>query len=222
MFKNYLLRIYAFHRFNLVSPVISFAARRSDCPKETNRSGARQRKGHFGQCFSPQTLRAPRCPKIPYTQGFIYQLLKKLSIVIFFIFPVLAHAQIFKQDRFVANRKAVVWTEHIEIKDMDTPIIVETLTEQLNSKTYVQLDSLQEHNILTGWLLNPPATFISKARFRVDILYESYIVTVSAIQLEDKPIEDILLKGDGRFIEFFPERIEKMDEAMVLIFGITH
>lgn len=145
-----------------------------------------------------------------------------VKFLFFFLFPLLAHSQLFKKDRFVANRDAVVWTEHIEIKDMDTPIIVETLTEQLKSQTYLQLDSLQEHNVLTGWLLNLPATTISKARFRVDILYESYIVTVSAIQLEDKPIEAILLKSDGRFIESFPERIEKMDETMMLIFGIAH
>jgi hypothetical protein len=212
MFKNYLLRIYAFHYFNLVSPFISFA-----CPKET-----KQRKGHFGQCFSPQALHTPRCPKIPYAQGFIYQLIKKLILVIFLLLPIFAHSQIFKKDRFVANRKAVVWTEHVEIKDMDTPIIVEALTEQLKSKAYVQLDSLQEHNVLTGWLLSPPTTSLSKARFRVDILYESYIVTVSAIQLEDKLIEAILLKSDGSFIDPFPERIEKMDEALVLIFGIVH
>jgi hypothetical protein len=212
MFKNYLLRIYAFHRFNLVSPFISFA-----CPKET-----KQRKGHFGQCFSPQTLRAPRCPKLPYAQGFIYQLFKKISIAIFFIFPFLTYSQIFKKDRFVANRRAIVWTEHVEIKDMDTPIIEEALTEQLKSKPYVKLDSLQEHNVLTGWLLNPPAATISKARFQVDILYESYIVTVSTIQLEDKFIEAILLKSDGSFIEFFPEQIEKVDKALILVFGISH
>jgi hypothetical protein len=212
MFKNYLLRIYAFHLFNLVSPFISFA-----CPKET-----KQRKGHFGQCFSPQTLRAPRCPKIPYAQGFIYQFFKKLSIAIFFIFPFLTYSQIFKKDRFVVNQKAIVWTEHIEIKDMDTPIIEEALTEQLKSRPYIKLDSLQEHNVLTGWLLNPPAATISKARFRVDILYESYIVTVSTIQLEDKFIEAILLKSNGSFIDFFPEQIEKVDKALILVFGISH
>jgi hypothetical protein len=86
----------------------------------------------------------------------------------------------------------------------------------------VQLDSLKEHNVLTGWLLNPTATFISKARFRVDVLYESYIVTVSTIQLEDKSIEAVLLKNDGSFNEFVPERIEKMEEALMLIFGIEH
>lgn len=145
-----------------------------------------------------------------------------VKFLLFLLFPVLVHSQTFKKDRFVANRKAVVWTEHVEIKDMDTPIIVEALTEQLKNKTYVQLDSLQEHNVLTGWLLNPPATFISKARFRVDILYESYIITVSAIQLENQLIETVLLKNDGSFIEFFPERIEKMDEALVLVFGIVH
>ena len=145
-----------------------------------------------------------------------------VKFLLLFLFPILTHAQTFKKDRFVANRKAVVWTEHVEIKDMDTPIIVEALTEQLKSKAYVQLDSLQEHNVLTGFLLNPPATFLSKARFRVDILYESYIITVSTIQLEDKLIEAILLKSDGSFIDPFPERIEKMDEALVLIFGIVH
>lgn len=145
-----------------------------------------------------------------------------VKFLLFLLFPVLAHSQILKKDRFVANRKAIEWTDHIEIKDMDTPIIVEMLAEKLKSKTYVQLDSLQEHNVLTGWLLNPPATSILKAQFRVDILYESYIVTVSTIQLEDKPIEAILLKSDGSFIKHFPERIEKMDEAMIFIFGIAH
>jgi hypothetical protein len=145
-----------------------------------------------------------------------------VKFLLLFLFPILTHAQTFKKDRFVANRKAVVWTEHIEIKDMDTPIIVETLVEQLKSKAYVQLDSLQELNVVTGWLRNPTATLLSKARFRVDILYESYIVAVSAMQLEDKPIEAILLKNDGSFMESFPERIEKIDEAMALIFGIEH
>lgn len=145
-----------------------------------------------------------------------------VKLLLLLLFPVLAHSQAFKKDRFVANRKAVVWTEHIEIKDMDTPIIVETLKEQLKSKPSVKLDSLQEHNVLTGWLLNPPATTISKARFRIDILYESYIVTVSTIQLEDKPIEDILLKNDGSFIEFFSEYIEKVDKTLILVFGIRH
>lgn len=143
-----------------------------------------------------------------------------VKFLLFFLFPLVAYSQIVKKDRFVANQKAVVWTEHVEIKDMDTPIIVEALTEQLKSKVYVRLDSLQETNVLTGWLLNPPNTFISKARFRVDILYESYIITVSAIQLENQLIEAILLKNDGSFIEFFPEGIEKMDEALVLVFGI--
>ena len=145
-----------------------------------------------------------------------------VKFLLLLLFPVLAYSQAFKKDRFVANQKTVVWTEHIEIKDMDTPIIVEALTEQLKSKPCVKLDSLQEHNVLTGWLLNPPAATISKARFRVDILYESYIVTVSTIQLEDKFIEAILLKSDGSFIEFFPEHIEKVDEALVLVFGIRH
>lgn len=145
-----------------------------------------------------------------------------VKLLLLLLFPVLAHSQAFKKDRFVANRKAIVWTEHVEIKDMDTPIIVETLKEQLKSKPCVTLDSLQEHNVLTGWLLNPPATTISKARFRIDILYESYIVTVSTIQLEDKPIEDILLKNDGSFIEFFSEYIEKVDKTLILVFGIRH
>jgi hypothetical protein len=47
-------------------------------------------------------------------------------------------------------------------------------------------------------------------------------VTVSTIQLEDKSIEAVLLKNDGSFNEFFPERIEKMEEALMLIFGIEH
>lgn len=149
------------------------------------------------------------------------------KFLLLFLFPVLAHSQTFKKDRFVATNKTIVWTEQVEIKDMDTPIIVETLTEKLKRKQYIQLDSVQKQpNILTGWLIKPPKSTITKARFRIDILYESYIVTVSAItedqNRDEIALENTLLKIDGRFIERFPERIEKIDETLVSIFEIGH
>ncbi|MFN8343849.1 MAG: hypothetical protein U0X91_02535 [Spirosomataceae bacterium] len=104
---------------------------------------------------------------------------------------------------------------------MDTPIIAETFIEHLKSRAFIRLDSLQAPLILTGNLLSPPASSITKARFRVDILYESYIVTVSQIVLENKPIEAILLKEDGTFADRFPSVIDEFDKTVSALFSIT-
>ena len=142
------------------------------------------------------------------------------KIIFFLLLPCVALGQTFKKDRFVAINGKISWTETVEIKDMDTPIIAETLIEQLRSNKYLALDSLTNPYILTGWLHLPPSTTIAKARFRIDILYESYIVTLSEIQLTKATLEDTLLKKEGNFINHFPEFIEKMDETLSVIFKI--
>ncbi len=142
------------------------------------------------------------------------------------IFPVLAHTQTFRKDRFRASQKIIAWTETVEIKDMDTPIIVQSMSEHLKSKMYVHFDSIQHEGVLVGWLIKPPSSTIAKARFRIDFLYESYIVTVNSIfetqDSQEIPIEQVLLKSDGSFIETFPKRIEKVDEILASIFSISH
>jgi hypothetical protein len=149
-----------------------------------------------------------------------------IRFVLLLIFPVLAHTQTFTKDRFRASQKAIVWTETVEIKDMDTPIIVQSMSEHLKSKMGVHFDSTQQQGILTGWLIKPPSSSVAKARFRVDFLYESYIVTVSSIietqGTQETPIEQALLKNDGSFIETFPERIDKLDGALASLFTISH
>jgi hypothetical protein len=60
MFKNFLLCIGYFGKFNLVSPFISFA-----CPKET-----KQRKGQPVQSSPAQAIRAPRWTGTPTRKDF--------------------------------------------------------------------------------------------------------------------------------------------------------
>jgi hypothetical protein len=149
-------------------------------------------------------------------------LLSKMPIILLLLFfSTGATSQTYKKDRFVVNQGTVVWTEHVEVKDMDTPIIAETFAEHLKSKNFIQLDSLQVPLILSGSLLSPPASSITKARFRIDILYESYIVTVSRIVLENKPIEAILLKDNGNFTDRFPPSIDELDKTVMTLFSIV-
>ncbi len=144
------------------------------------------------------------------------------KIIFFLLLPCVALGQTFKKDRFVAINGNISWTETVEIKDMDTPIIAETLIDQLKSKKYMALDSLTNPYILTGWLHLPPSTTIAKARFRIDILYESYIVTISDIQLKNGTIESALLNKNGSFISHFPKSIEEIDQELSVIFRIGH
>lgn len=144
------------------------------------------------------------------------------KIIFLLLFPFVTLGQTFKKDRFVAINGNISWTETVEIKDMDTPIIAETLIEQLKSKNYITLDSLSNPYILTGWLVLPPSIPITKARFRIDILYESYIVTISDIQLKNGTIESTLLNQNGSFINRFPKSIEEIDQELSVIFRIGH
>ena len=126
-----------------------------------------------------------------------------------------------KKDRFIANQGAVIWTETVEIKDMDTPIIVEAMTESLQKNKYVQLDSTRLNNVLTGRLVSIPALGLAKATFRVDILYESYIVSLTGITLlPSTPIEKVILNSQRRFIDFFPNIINLLDEQLTQTFSI--
>ena len=68
-----------------------------------------------------------------------------------------------------------VYKRQVEIKDMDTPIIVEAMAESLQKKGFIQLESNRTNNVLTGTLLNAPSLGLAKATFRVDILYLSLI-----------------------------------------------
>lgn len=130
-------------------------------------------------------------------------------------------AQEIKKDRFIANQGAVIWTETVEIKDMDTPIIVEAMTESLQKNKYVQLDSTRLNNVLTGRLVSIPALGLAKATFRVDILYESYIVSLTGITLlPSTPIEKVILNSQRRFIDFFPNIINLLDEQLTQTFSI--
>lgn len=130
-------------------------------------------------------------------------------------------AQEIKKDRFIANQGAVIWTETVEIKDMDTPIIVEAMTESLQKNKYVQLDSTRLNNVLTGRLVSIPALGLAKATFRVDILYESYIVSLTGITLlPSTPIEKVILNSQQRFIDSFPNIINLLDEQLTQTFSI--
>lgn len=130
-------------------------------------------------------------------------------------------AQEIKKDRFIANQGAVIWTETVEIKDMDTPIIVEAMTESLQKNKYVQLDSTRLNNVLTGRLVSIPALGLAKATFRVDILYESYIVSLTGITLlPSTPIEKVILNSQQRFIDSFPNIINLLDEQLIQTFSI--
>ncbi len=133
-------------------------------------------------------------------------------------------AQSLKKDRFIAQQGQVAWTETVEIKDMDTPIIVEAMVESLRKKGFIQLDSTITNNVLMGNLLHTPALGVAKARFRVDILYESYIVSVTAILLLPQPaipIEKVILTSQKQFITHFPLPIQTLDQGLMETFSIT-
>lgn len=144
----------------------------------------------------------------------LYQLLFLL------LFSVVCIAQTFTKDRFVASNGMIVWTETIEVKDMDTPVIVATMTENLTNKKYIRLDSSQEEGVLSGTINSSFIPKLSSARFRIDFLYESYIVTISEIEFNGKQIEPLLLKNRGRFVEKIPAEIEVFDSEMILLFSI--
>lgn len=130
-------------------------------------------------------------------------------------------AQTIKKDRFITNQGVVTWVETVEIKDMDTPIIVEAMAESLQKKGFIQLESTRTNNVLTGTLLNAPSLGLAKATFRVDILYESYIVSVTAITLlPSTPIEKLILTPQKQFVETFLPIISKLDEALIQTFSI--
>lgn len=147
-----------------------------------------------------------------------------IRFLFFCLFPLVSYAQTFSYGRFVARNHTIVWTAKFEIKDMDEPIIVDAVKEQLGGKEYVRFDTLQQHEVVSGWLINPPATAIAKARFRVDILYEGYVVAVSEIVESasnvETPLESCLLKSDGRFIENPPKRAETLDNFLIKLFEI--
>lgn len=130
-------------------------------------------------------------------------------------------AQTVKKDRFIANQGVVTWTENVEIKDMDTHIIVEAIAESLQKNQYVQLDSKRLNNVMTGQLVSAPSLGLAKATFRVDILYESYIVSVTGITLmPSTPIEKVILNSQQRFIDSFPNAINLLDEQLSQTFSI--
>ncbi|AYQ32818.1 hypothetical protein [Runella sp. SP2] len=140
---------------------------------------------------------------------------------LFSILTVNVIAQTVKKDRFIANQGVVTWTETVEIKDMDTPIIVEAIAESLQKNQYVQLDSKRLNNVLTGRLVSAPSLGLAKATFRVDILYESYIVSVRGITLmPSTPIEKVILNSQQRFIDSFPNAINLLDEQLSQTFSI--
>ncbi|MBB3840638.1 hypothetical protein FHS57_004658 [Runella defluvii] len=131
-------------------------------------------------------------------------------------------AQTIKKDRFIANQGVVTWVETVEIKDMDTPIIVEAMAESLQKKGFIQLESNRTNNVLTGTLLHAPSLGLAKATFRVDILYESYIVSVTAITLlPSTPIEKLILTPQKQFVGAFSPIISKLDEELLQTFSIT-
>ncbi len=147
-----------------------------------------------------------------------------IRFLFFCLFPLVSYAQTFSCGRFVARNHTVVWTEKFEIKDMDEPVIVDAVKEQLSGKEYVRFDTLQQHEVVSGWLINPPATSIAKARFRVDILYEGYVVAVSKIVESspngDEPLESCLLESNGSFIKNPPKRVETLDSFLIKLFEI--
>ncbi len=147
-------------------------------------------------------------------------------ILLFLLFPFLSYTQTFTKDRFIAHNKMIMWVEKYEIKDMDTPIIIETMTDNLKRSPYIRLDSLQKDNTLEGWLIKPPFTALSKAKFRIDFLYESYFATVSSmIEQKDSlliPLEKTILQQNGHFIDKFPDAIEEMDSSLATFFMIKH
>lgn len=147
-----------------------------------------------------------------------------LRFVFLFLFPVITCAQTFSEGRFIARNNTLLWTEKFEIKDMDEPIILETVKEQLSAKEGIRFDKLQQHEVLTGQLIYPPSSSIAGAGFRVDILYERYIVTVSEI-VEKTPtgeikIEKSLLNSGGRFGKYSSQRLDTLDRLFMAIFEI--
>lgn len=148
----------------------------------------------------------------------------RLLYIILLLFPFIICAQTFSDGRFIARNNALLWTEKFEIKDMDEPIIVETVKEQLSAKTGIRFDTVQQHEVLTGQLITPPSSSIAGARFRVDILYERYIVTVSEI-IEKSPtgetkIEKSLMNSNGRFSQYSSQRLDSLDRFFMAIFEI--
>ena len=147
-----------------------------------------------------------------------------MRILFLLLFPIFCSAQTFKKDRFIAKNGAILWSETFEMKDMDTPIMTQNLTEKLRSKPFIQIDSHQKAGILEGSFM--AFGNVSNARFRIDFLYESYIVTVSSIVVKteaaETPLETMLLKTNGDFITQLPDFVEKFDGEMVTFFLITH
>ena len=126
-----------------------------------------------------------------------------MRILFLLLFPIFCSAQTFKKDRFIVKNGAILWSETFEMKDMDTPIITQNLTEKLRSKPFIQIDNRQKAGILEGSLV--AFGNISNARFRIDFLCESYIVTVSSIVMKteaaETPLETMLSKTNGDFLK---------------------
>ncbi|AEI51459.1 hypothetical protein [Runella slithyformis] len=147
-----------------------------------------------------------------------------LRLVFFIVLPVLAGAQTFSEGRFIAKNNTLLWTEKFEIKDMDEPIIVATIKEQLSAKESIQLDTLLEHEVVSGYLIPSPSASIISARFRIDILYERYIVTVSEIaeitQSGEAKLETTFLDSKGSFNKNLLQRLDKLDSLLMALFEI--
>ncbi len=147
-----------------------------------------------------------------------------LRFLLILLFPLASGAQSFTHGRFVATHYAIFWTEKFEIKDMDAPVMEQTFRTQLSERQCVHFDSIQLPETVSGWLISPPSTSIAKAKFRIDILYESYTVTVSEITestlLGEVPLEKSLLQKDGNFIQSFSKRLETWDEIFGLFFAL--
>ena len=147
-----------------------------------------------------------------------------MRVLFLLLFPVFCSAQTFVKDRFIAKDGAVLWSEKFEMKDMDTPIVVQNLTEKLRSKPFIEIDNMQQEGVFEGSIF--AFANLTKAQFRVDFLYESYIVTVSSVVIktdtEEIPLEIMLLKTNGNFMAKLPDFIEKFDAEMVSLFLITH
>lgn len=147
-----------------------------------------------------------------------------LLFILLFLFPALVGAQTFSEGRFIAKNNTLLWTERFEIKDMDEPVIAQTVIEQLSATGWVRFDSLQQHEVVYGHLIAPPFPSIVKARFRIDILYERYIVTVCDIIEKtpkgDEMIEKNVLDSKGHFIIHHSPRLDKLDSLLIALFEI--
>jgi len=138
------------------------------------------------------------------------------------VLPFICVGQTSVKGRFWAKEKNILWTETIEVKDIDRPVLIDMWHQKLQNQAFVKLDTLTQEGVLTGLLLNPTFGCVAQASFRIDFLYEGYIVTVkSMIAVQRQPIEHLFLTKEGGFVEDVPPCFAQLDEGLATFFTIV-